>query len=260
MPVQSSVPMTLRDSFFQDDFFKNAWEDFEKVRQEMLKSSQEFWSRVDRDMKAMDADMVDFSNNSKNMLTNSNMNNSSSMSKTSSSSSSSTSKSSSSQMQNSGSNNSGDFALAPMGGFPEGFAPWVFPRKWMLPKMFGEDSESFANLDIFKNKDDSQVIRVRDDDSKFELSLDTHEFRPDEIKVNVSGNMLSVEGKHEEKGDNKFVSRQFSRKYTLPEGCEAHKVSSNLSSDGILMITAPKRQAIKTDASKSVPIAVTHTK
>ena len=36
-------------------------------------------------------------------------------------------------------------------------------------------------------------------------------------QVNVAGGVLGVEAKHEEKGDNKFVLRQFSRKYTLPE-------------------------------------------
>ena len=35
--------------------------------------------------------------------------------------------------------------------------------------------------------------------------------------MNVAGGVLGVEAKHEEKGDNKFVLRQFSRKYTLPE-------------------------------------------
>ena len=54
-------------------------------------------------------------------------------------------------------------------------------------------------------------------------------------KVCVVGDALSVEAKHEEKSDNKFVSRQFSRKYTLPKGCDAAMVSSNLSSDGILV-------------------------
>ena len=37
------------------------------------------------------------------------------------------------------------------------------------------------------------------------------------LQVNVAGGVLGVEAKHEEKGDNKFVLRQFSRKYTLPE-------------------------------------------
>ena len=89
-----------------------------------------------------------------------------------------------------------------------------------------------------------------------------------------------MEAKHEEKGDNKFVLRQFSRKYTLPEvsfasnevkwdsnlkllnviqGCEAARVNSNLSSDGVLVISAPKRQAIKAAAgATNTPIPVTH--
>ena len=39
---------------------------------------------------------------------------------------------------------------------------------------------------LFQDKGDDQIIRVKDDDAKFELSLDTHGFRPDEIKVSVA--------------------------------------------------------------------------
>merc|ERR1719229_1212883 len=61
---------------------------------------------------------------------------------------------------------------------------------------------------------------------------------------------------HAEKGDNKHMQRQISRKYTLPEGCEAAMVNSNLSSDGVLIITAPKRQAIKAAGTVNTPIPV----
>ena len=49
--------------------------------------------------------------------------------------------------------------------------------------------------------------RLKDDDSSFEVSLDTHDYRPDELKVSVEGGTLTVEAKHEEKGEGKFVSR-----------------------------------------------------
>merc|ERR1711934_184758 len=111
-------------------------------------------------------------------------------------------------------------------------------------------ADFFANIN--SNKDE-QIIKLKDDDAKFEISFDTHDYRPDEIKVCVVGDELSVDAKHEEKSDNKFVSRQFSRKYTLPKGCDAAMVSSNLSSDGILMVTAPKK-AIKNESDRSVPI------
>merc|ERR1711909_77858 len=72
---------------------------------------------------------------------------------------------------------------------------WMVPRKWMLPSMANTD---FAKqLDLFQTKD-SEVIRVKDDPDKFEVSLDTSQYRPDEIKVLVREGAVTVEGKHEE--------------------------------------------------------------
>ena len=51
-------------------------------------------------------------------------------------------------------------------------------------------------------------FQVKNDDKAFEVSLDTHHFRPDELKVNVHDNTLSVEAKHEEKSDD-GISRYF---------------------------------------------------
>ena len=75
-----------------------------------------------------------------------------------------------------------------------------------------------------------------------EVSLDTSAYRPDELSVSVSGGVVTVEGKHEEKAEDgsKMVSRQFLRKYTLPRGAKPEDVISNLSSDGVLVITANK--------------------
>ena len=98
-----------------------------------------------------------------------------------------------------------------------------------------------------------QVIKVKDDDTKFEVTLDVSEYRPEELKVTTVNNTLAIEGKHEnQKSDEKntanstasgssHVMRQFSRKWTLPSECNPNEVASNLSSDGILMITAPKK-------------------
>merc|ERR1719309_545023 len=121
---------------------------------------------------------------------------------------------------------------------------WMFPRRWMLP---GLSSDITKDLDIFKSKD-NEVIRVKEDEKKMEVSLDTSQYRPDELKVSVDKGVVTVEGKHEEKTEDgsKMVSRMFSRKYTLPADARAEDVVSNLSSDGVLVITAAKRNlAIK---------------
>merc|ERR1711922_71719 len=114
---------------------------------------------------------------------------------------------------------------------------WMFPRRWMLPSLKNE----FKDMNLFQSKD-SEVIRVKEDDSKMEVSLDTSQYRPDELSVSVSGGVVSVEGKHEEKAEDgsNMVSRQFARKYTLPNGAHPEDVVSNLSSDGVLVITAKR--------------------
>jgi len=131
---------------------------------------------------------------------------------------------------------------------------WIFPRKLMrLPSIFNEE----RSKDMLK---DEQQISLKEDEKQFQISLDTSNFRPDEIKVTVDPqNILTVEADHEEKAEDgsKHVSRKFMRKYTLPRGCGMASVISNLSSDGVLMITAPKNISIEAEA-KNVPIQLQH--
>lgn len=56
------------------------------------------------------------------------------------------------------------------------------------------------------------------------------------------GNNVIVEAKHEERQDEHgFVSRQFIRRYVLPPSHDVINITSSLSSDGVLTITAPKK-------------------
>merc|ERR1712219_86075 len=193
----SRVPVTMRDFFFDDPFFKNSWEDFDKVRDAMFTESRDMWKKFDDDFR----NMACMSNNINRSLMR---------------------QDSKSRWENG----------------------WMFPRRWMLPAL---NTDFPNNMDIFKSKD-NEVIRVKEDDTKMEVSLDTSQYRPDELKVMVSDGVLTVEGKHEEKAEDgsKMVSRMFSRKYTLPADAKSEEVASNLSSDGVLVITAPKKQlAIK---------------
>merc|ERR1712025_340647 len=92
---------------------------------------------------------------------------------------------------------------------------WMFPRRWMLPAL---NTDFPSNMDIFKDED-NEVIRVKEDETKMEVSLDTSQYRPDELKVMVNDGVLTVEGKHEEKAEDgsKKVSRMFSLTYLLME-------------------------------------------
>lgn len=93
------------------------------------------------------------------------------------------------------------------------------------------------------NKDDFQVV------------LDVQQFEPQEIEVKVVDNLLAVTAKHEDKRDEHgWVSRQFTRKYKLPEDSNVEQLTSRLSSDGLLTIVAPKKRSSKEETERTIQI------
>lgn len=92
------------------------------------------------------------------------------------------------------------------------------------------------------------------DKDKFQVTLDVQQFSPEEITVKTAANIVTVEAKHEEKQDEHgFISRQFVRRYVIPEGLDMEKVQSSLSSDGVLTISVPNKVAAIA-GEKVVPI------
>jgi len=190
---QSLIPMTMRDSFFDDPFFKDTWMDIETSQKDFFEKSRK---RFEESMKRIESDMM-----SANI-------------------------------------------------FDENKNP-LQSSSWIFPEMFGGNSEP-----VFSSKDSNQ-IRIVDDDTKLEISLDTTGYKPDELKVSAGQGMICVEGKHEEKSEagKVMVSRQFSKKYSMPSSARAEEVVSDLSQDGVLVISVPKREAIKQE-NRAVPIAI----
>merc|ERR1712077_141249 len=87
-----------------------------------------------------------------------------------------------------------------------------------------------------------EETKMNEDDAKMEIRIDASEYKPEELKVSVQSGRLLVEGKHEEKKDDgsAYVQKSFSRSYTLPKEAQADQMVSNLSSEGVLVITTPK--------------------
>lgn len=99
---------------------------------------------------------------------------------------------------------------------------------------------------------------IKADKDKFQVNLDVQHFTPDEISVKTVDGYIVVEGKHEEKKDQHgFISRQFTRRYALPEGCTPETVESRLSSDGVLSVICPKKVPPSSQGEKKINI--THT-
>ena len=126
---------------------------------------------------------------------------------------------------------------------------------WLMPSLMS--SQLGRNQRTLQRKGASEVAN---DPNKFQVKLDCSHFKPEEIEVKTLDNDIIIHGKHEEKMDKHgWVTREFTRRYTLPEECEAPQVTSSLNSNGVLTIEAPKKrlEPLK-DNERVVPIDVIH--
>ncbi|XP_075237097.1 protein lethal(2)essential for life-like [Lycorma delicatula] len=104
----------------------------------------------------------------------------------------------------------------------------------------------------------SGVSSIVNSENDFRVSLDVQQFKPEEITVKLQDDFLVVDAKHEERQDKHgFISRHFTRRYKLPENVDTDQIKSNLSSDGVLTLTAPKKVESK-PGERSIPIERTN--
>merc|ERR1711972_564527 len=101
----------------------------------------------------------------------------------------------------------------------------LLPKQWMLPQLFQD-----FHLPEMK---DSLMLGLQEEKDKMEVTLDTSGYKPDELKVEIKGGELCVEGKHEERSQSGevMVSRQFSRRFGMPQNVKKEDIVSNLSQD-----------------------------
>ncbi|TRY98271.1 hypothetical protein DNTS_000615 [Danionella cerebrum] len=136
--------------------------------------------------------------------------------------------------------------------------PWFsgfFPYR-MNDQYFGEhlpDSDIFSPFYAmyyyrpyfwrFPSWWDSGMSEMRMDRERFVINLDVKHFSPEELTVKVNDNFIEIHGKHDERQDDHgTVAREFFRKYKIPSGVDPGTITSSLSSDGVLTISAPRHQ------------------
>ncbi|EDW70541.1 heat shock protein 26 [Drosophila virilis] len=139
-------------------------------------------------------------------------------------------------------------------------SPWQCPHPACPTSPAGKIMASRRNRDLAKMTNGEgdgwrwPVSQVGKDG--FQVCMDVTQFTPSELNVKVVDNSIVVEGKHEEREDDHgYISRHFVRRYALPQGYEADKVVSSLSSDGVLTVSVPKPQPIE-DKSKERVIQI----
>ena len=101
------------------------------------------------------------------------------------------------------------------------------------------------------NQEMAPKARVSYDEGKFQVEFDVQDYRPEELSIKTEGDVLVVLAKHETKGDggsksSSYVSKQFEQRFTLPSGVKPEDITSALSKEGVLTVTAPREIVRKT--------------
>ncbi|CAL4099190.1 unnamed protein product, partial [Meganyctiphanes norvegica] len=115
-------------------------------------------------------------------------------------------------------------------------------------KRWNENSEdehlSYRNLRSRALKEENQAITETEDHQIYKIVIDVHDFANDgEVSVKVVNDQyLEVEGCLDQDVETNKCKKTFKRKFTLPRNTDIKNISSLLSSDGVLTITAPKKK------------------
>merc|ERR1712008_152595 len=202
----------------QDPIFSRSWDEFDQMRRDMIAKSRQAWNKFDEDMKRLETKSF-----SKSLNIDTNLNEANDP----------TPPKEEVKEEKKETNIVEEIKTKDLKSenLDEDRRSFFSPIKFVrFPSMFGD--EKVEKRSMFKDEN--------------------------ELKVNVTQNNLTVEAKHTEKSEDgrSFVSKQFCRRYTLPRDCKYELLASNLSADGVLVISAPKYPQIPeaVEAGRNVPI------
>ncbi|XP_071398916.1 heat shock protein beta-6 isoform X2 [Centroberyx affinis] len=142
-----------------------------------------------------------------------------------------------------------DFILPPT--LPASGIPWEKVLPPLIPQLNGTYGQyNWSPKLLISETDHTGSAKVNCDHSGFTVQVDVKLFNPEDLMVKVTGDFVEVQGKHEEKKDGPgLVTRQFNRRYRIPDGVDTLSLESAVSPDGILFISAPMLQ---TESSRSL--------
>lgn len=125
---------------------------------------------------------------------------------------------------------------------PEGLVSRVLDRYY--PINFDHGILDFyyrPGRDLLNRKPDITSSAIIND-TLFMVTVQSQQFKPEEITVKVVGHTVIIEGKHvNEPSESNVISQQVKREYTLPSNADMDRISSTRSSDGVLTVTVPMK-------------------
>lgn len=120
----------------------------------------------------------------------------------------------------------------------------------------------FADITDGRERGWTPAIDVQRDNGNLVVRADVPGITPEEVKVEVEDDILTVSGAHEEGKEEKskhYLRRErrygsFSRSLALPAGVEAKKIKAK-THDGVVEVTIPLPKEAKKETVKITPTA-----
>lgn len=119
----------------------------------------------------------------------------------------------------------------------------------------------FDQLSTAREREWTPAIDVMRDDGNLVVRADIPGIKPEEVKVQIEDDVLTLSGEHEESSEEKgkdFVRRErrygaFSRSIALPRGIQPDRIQAR-THDGVLEVTIPLPEE-----AKKQPVTITPT-
>jgi len=137
--------------------------------------------------------------------------------------------------------------------------------KFPAPRVFGDYFEDFLGKDFpFVTPAFSKLppVNIAESKDQYVMELSVPGRNKADFKLNIEGNLLEISSEQkEEKIDNEenFTRREFkhfsfSRSFTLPETINMEGIKAEYT-DGILRVTLPKKEEVKTKGPKEISVS-----
>ncbi|XP_076056945.1 uncharacterized protein LOC143034573 [Oratosquilla oratoria] len=117
-------------------------------------------------------------------------------------------------------------------------------EKFGMKSPSSDDGKSPRVADRSSTMEQIQATQITDDGKTYTVTLDVSEFVVGEVEVKTEGQMLVIEGLSKKREGNSTCRQGFRRCFTVPSSVALEFVSSDLSSEGLLTITAPKKEQV----------------
>uniref|UniRef100_A0A914DNY2 SHSP domain-containing protein n=1 Tax=Acrobeloides nanus TaxID=290746 RepID=A0A914DNY2_9BILA len=109
--------------------------------------------------------------------------------------------------------------------------------------------------------DDDMQLRIRDnagqlkmeENGDFTYRVNIQGYRPEELKVDIEGDDMVIQGEHKEERENEHVYRQFRRKFKIPKEALKDSIRADMVDTGLLIITGQSLGAVQAQ-KRNIPI------